>query len=109
MWVRRASVVAIAALITATGACALEETDSGARDELADFADESSEALDGQPYDLYVRIAEQNGIRFLEFREAEQLAVSLCSGGSLDDDPGTWSPHDTAMVRAYCPELELGG
>lgn len=107
----RRSMAAVAAASCAAltlGGCT-DVDEPSTSDELSDFAT-TSEPTGGMPYDVYLRILRSSGGDALGFADAEARAAALCTvEGSDPAAQDEWSGNDRALVRAYCPELELPG
>lgn len=104
---RRATPLLLGALAlllgSSTVACG-EERNSG--DELYDFVEpDASERRGSTPYDTYVLLVERQGVAFLPFQEAELRAQDLCTAPEAAATSGDDMVSDTALVRAYCPEM----
>lgn len=107
MALRRAALAAVTAIVIA-GCAGLGDQD--AADELADFSTTTSEGA-GTPYEVYLRIAEENGADLLDAAEVEQRATLLCADDGIIEDPSVrdeWSLTERAIVRSYCPYREVG-
>lgn len=103
-------VLAALAIVVAIAPGCVEMGDEHVADELADFSTTTAAAPDA-PYEVFLRIAEQNGADLLEPAQVEERASLLCARSGLIEDPsgqGDWSVTDRAIVRAYCPEVEVG-
>lgn len=105
---RRRVAVGVVLLLGVVGCTELQ--DPNAADELSDFSTTSS-SVGGMPYDIYLELAEQMGADSLGFGEAEERAALLCAESGIIEEPGSqddWSATDRAIVRAYCPSVEVG-
>lgn len=96
--------VSVAGVLTGSACGGLDDVD--ASDELHDFA-ETTTTASSDPYEQYLGVTGAAGIDPMDPRAAEARSTELCFAGPTPPDPSSWSANDMALIRSYCPEVEL--